>query len=156
MKFSHLNNQGNARMVDVGNKDITRRKAVAEGFVEMLPETLKLISERRAKKGDVLSVATVAGINAAKHTYEIIPMCHNIFLSGVDITFDFVSDNTLKIIASVMCDGKTGVEMESLTAVSVAALTIYDMCKSIDREIEIKNIRLLQKSGGKSGEYKRR
>lgn len=155
MNLPHINRQGNARMVDVGDKEATSRQAKAEALIKMLPKTLTMIQQNNTKKGDVLAVATVAGINAAKQTSTIIPMCHNVLLSGVDITFEYVSDNLLHIIASVLCEGKTGVEMEALTAVSVAALTVYDMCKAVDRAMEIKTIRLVQKSGGKSGEYQR-
>ena len=156
MNLPHINKQGNARMVNVEDKEITNRQAKAEALIKMLPNTLAMIQQNNTKKGDVLAVATVAGINAAKQTSAIIPMCHNVFLSGVDITYEYVSDTLLRITSSVLCKGKTGVEMEALTAAAVAALTVYDMCKAIDRAMEIKSILLVQKSGGKSGEYQRR
>jgi cyclic pyranopterin phosphate synthase len=141
-------------MVNVGEKPDTERVAVARGFIEMKPETLKMIVEGRAKKGDVLAVSQVAGIMAAKETSRIIPMCHNIFLTGVDVKFQIYEDKSaIGVEARVTTVGKTGVEMEALTAVSVACLTIYDMCKAVDRGMVIKDICLMEKSGGKSGEY---
>jgi cyclic pyranopterin phosphate synthase len=154
MKFTHFNDEGRARMVDVGTKPDTERVAVAVGFVQMKADTLKMITTQRAKKGDVLAVSQVAGIMAAKQTSHIIPMCHNIFLTGVDIKFEIYEEqNTIGVEAHVSTSGKTGVEMEALTAVSVACLTIYDMCKSVDRGMIIKNVQLVKKSGGKTGEF---
>ena len=154
MEFSHINEQGRAKMVDVTDKDSTFRKAIAEGTVVVNPDTMALIKSSGIKKGDVLAVAQVAGIMAAKKTSDIIPMCHPLMLSGVDITFE-LTDTDIHITATVKCKGSTGVEMEALSAVSTAALTIYDMCKAVQRDIEIQNIRLSYKSGGKSGVYER-
>ena len=154
--FTHFNGQGRARMVDVTQKPITTREAVAEGFVSMSADTLAAIREGRLKKGDVLAVAQVAGIMAAKRTSELVPMCHPIALTGVDISFE-TSDKPcgVRVAAHARCKGETGVEMEALTAVSVAALTIYDMCKALERGMSIGEIRLIKKSGGSSGEYVR-
>lgn len=154
MDFSHINEQGRARMVDVSEKAITCRTAVAESTVKVSANTMALIKSGGMKKGDVLSVAQVAGIMAAKKTSDIIPMCHPLALSAVDIAFT-LSDTEIRIEATVKCKGETGVEMEALTAASVAALTVYDMCKAVQRDIEITDTRLLYKSGGKSGEFKR-
>ena len=154
MELSHINEQGRAKMVDVTEKDITYREAIAAGTVIVNPETMDVIKNGGNKKGDVLAVAQVAGIMAAKKTADIIPMCHPLMLSGVDIRFD-LTDAEVKIEASVKCKGNTGVEMEALTAVSTAALTVYDMCKAIQRDITISDIRLIYKNGGKSGEFKR-
>jgi cyclic pyranopterin phosphate synthase len=142
-------------MVDVTPKDVTVREATAAARVRMLPETLAIIREGRAAKGDVLSVAQVAGIMAAKRTPDLIPMCHPLNISGVEMAFTFVDegDAAVDIRATVRLSGRTGVEMEALTAVSVAALTVYDMCKAVDRAMTITDIRLLKKSGGKSGEF---
>ena len=155
-ELTHFNEQGRARMVDVTEKAVTHRRAVAAGEIHMAPETLQNIKDGTLKKGDVLAVAQVAGIQAAKHNWELIPMCHPLPLTGIDITFH-LSDQPcmVEIRAAVTCTGVTGVEMEALTAVSVAALTIYDMCKAVQKDMEITNIRLLEKSGGKSGDYKR-
>jgi len=153
MKLSHLDERGRARMVDVGSKPDTERVAVAKGEIIMRPETLALIQEGGIPKGDVLAVAQVAGVMAAKRVAELIPMCHPLLLTHVQV--DFAPDeerNLIEIAATVKTTGKTGVEMEALTAVSVAALTIYDMCKAVDRAMRITNIRLVRKSGGKSGE----
>ncbi len=155
MKFTHFNDKGRAHMVEVGNKDATKRVAKAEGTILLSKKVLSIIEDGAMKKGDVLSVAQVAGIMSAKKTSEIIPMCHNIFLSGIDIDFEIL-DNGIKVISSVKTEGKTGVEMEALTAVSTALLTIYDMCKAVDKDMDIINIRLLEKKGGKSGEYMRK
>lgn len=152
MDFSHFNEQGRAKMVDVTQKEETFREAVAEGTVIVSPETMTLIKSGGVKKGDVLTVAQVAGITAAKRTSDLIPMCHTLPLSSVDITFE-TGDTEIRITASVKCKGSTGVEMEALTAVSAAALTVYDMCKALQRDIEITDIRLLKKSGGKSGDF---
>ncbi|WP_422445020.1 cyclic pyranopterin monophosphate synthase MoaC [Thermoanaerobacterium sp. DL9XJH110] len=154
MEFTHFDEEGRARMVNVGQKRDTEREAVAVGFVEMRPETLRMILEKKMKKGDVLAVSQVAGIMAAKETSRIIPMCHNIFLTGVDIKFHIYEEkSTIGVEAKVATVGKTGVEMEALTAVSAACLTIYDMCKAVDRGMVIKNIQLVEKSGGKSGDF---
>lgn len=154
-ELTHFNEQGRARMVDVTEKAVTHRTAVAVGEVRIAPETLAQIKAGTPKKGDVLSVAQVAGIQAAKHTWELIPMCHPLPLTGIDIAFN-LSDSPcmVEIRATVRCTGVTGVEMEALTAVSVAALTIYDMCKAVQKDMEITNIRLLSKSGGKNGDYR--
>ena len=153
--LTHFNEQGRAKMVDVTEKSVTNRTAVAVGEIHILPETMARIRAGSMKKGDVLAVAQVAGIQAAKHTWELIPMCHPLPLTGVDITFH-LSDQPcmVEIRATVTCSGVTGVEMEALTAVSAAALTIYDMCKSVQRDMRITGIRLLEKSGGKSGDYR--
>lgn len=152
--LTHFNEAGRARMVDVSAKDVTDRRAVARGEVVMQPETLQLIREGRAKKGDVLAVAQVAGIMAAKKTHEIIPMCHPILLTGIDLRFEYdEAKSAILIEAEVKTSGQTGVEMEALTAVSAAALTIYDMVKAVDRGMRIGEIRLGYKSGGKSGVF---
>ncbi|OGO06279.1 MAG: molybdenum cofactor biosynthesis protein C [Chloroflexi bacterium RBG_13_56_8] len=153
MELSHVDGEGRARMVDVTEKDDTRRVAVARGEVVMLPRTLELILENQVAKGDVLAVAQVAGIMAAKRTPELIPMCHPLLLTGIEVEFaPDVAEHKIEITATVTTTGKTGVEMEALVAVSTAALTIYDMCKAVDRGMHIQNIRLVRKSGGKSGE----
>ena len=153
-ELTHFNAQGRARMVDVTDQAVTHRRAVAAGEVHMAPETLQKIKDDTMKKGDVRAVAQVAGIQAAKHNWELIPMCHPLPLTGVDITFALSDEPCMvEIQAAVTCTGVTGVEMEALTAVSVAALTIYDMCKAVQKDMRIDNIRLLQKSGGKSGDY---
>ena len=153
-ELTHFNEQGRARMVDVTEKAVTHRRAVAAGEIHMAPETLQNIKDGTLKKGDVLAVAQVAGIQAAKPNWALIPMCHPLPLTGIDITFA-LSDSPcmVEIQAAVTCTGVTGVEMEALTAVSVAALTIYDMCKAVQKDMRIENIRLLSKSGGKSGDY---
>ena len=153
-ELTHFNEQGRARMVDVTEKAVTHRRAVAAGEIHMAPETLQNLKDGTLKKGDVLAVAQVAGIQAAKHNWELSPMCHPLPLTGIDITFA-LSDSPcmVEIQAAVTCTGVTGVEMEALTAVSVAALTIYDMCKAVQKDMRIENIRLLSKSGGKSGDY---
>ncbi|SDY85575.1 cyclic pyranopterin monophosphate synthase MoaC [Tindallia californiensis] len=154
--LTHFNKSGRANMVEVGHKLNTQREAVTSASIFMKPETLRRIMDQKIKKGDVLAVAQVSGIMAAKNTSNLIPMCHNIFLTGADVEFETDEESSrIDIKATVRTTGKTGVEMEALTAVSVAALTIYDMCKSIDREMEITDIKLLKKSGGKSGDYVR-
>jgi len=156
MELTHMDTQGNARMVSVGEKPDTERLAVASGEVSMRQETCDRIREGGMRKGDVLTVAQVAGIMAAKRTGEWIPLCHPLFLTGVDIRFEWAVDKpAVKILATVRTHGKTGVEMEALTAVSATALTLYDMCKAIDRDMVIGPIRLEEKAGGKSGHYKR-
>ncbi len=147
--FTHFNNSGRATMVDVSEKKITDREAVAEGFIEVAPETISTIKSGGIKKGDVLSVAQVAGILGAKKTSDIIPMCHNIFISSANIEFE-IEEKRIKITAKVKTSGQTGIEMEALSAVSVAALTIYDMCKAIDKKMVITGIKLIKKTGGKS------
>lgn len=154
MDFTHFNESGRAHMVEIGDKDITKRKAIATGKILMKQATIEKVKEGLIKKGDVLSVAQIAGIMGAKRTSDIIPMCHNIPLSSVEMDFEFKNDSII-IKAETKTTGKTGVEMESLTAVSIACLTIYDMCKAIDKDMEIMDIKLLEKTGGKSGEYKR-
>lgn len=154
MELTHFNGQGRARMVDVTEKAETFRTALAEGVVRMSGETLELVRTGGMPKGDVLAVAQVAGVMAAKRTYELIPMCHPIRLTGVDIRFAF-EENAVRIQAEVKCKGETGVEMEALTAVSAAALTIYDMCKAVQKDMEIGGIHLCRKAGGKSGDYEK-
>ena len=155
--FSHFNNSGRARMVDVSEKSETVRTAVAAGRVLVNAETFELIKTGGLKKGDVLGTAQIAGIMGAKRTPDIIPMCHPIMLSGVDIAFELnEKELAVEITATVRCTGVTGVEMEALTAVSVAALTVYDMCKAVQKDMEITDIRLLKKTGGKSGEFIRK
>ena len=154
-EFSHFNDQGRARMVDVTEKAPTFRRAAAAGEVQVSKETLTAIREGKLKKGDVLAVAQVAGIQAAKHCWELIPMCHPVPLTGVDIRFSLVEDPCrVEILAEVSCTGPTGVEMEALTAVSAAALTIYDMCKALQKDMRIEHIRLLANSGGHSGDFR--
>ncbi|MDO4581322.1 MAG: cyclic pyranopterin monophosphate synthase MoaC [Bacillota bacterium] len=156
-RLTHLDDKGRAHMVDVSAKSATLRIATARGWVQMQSETLRLIESRGVAKGDVLAVAQVAAIMAAKRTPELIPMCHPLQLSA--ISMDFALDhqlNRVNIEATVRCTGKTGVEIEALTAVSVAGLTIYDMCKAVDRAMVIGDIRLMMKSGGKSGVYQRK
>lgn len=152
MELTHFNDQGRARMVDVTDKDRTFRTAQAEGTVRMARETLEKIRTGGVAKGDVLAVAQVAGIMAAKRTHELIPMCHPIQLTGVDIGFS-LEETAVRIQATARCRGETGVEMEALTAVSAAALTIYDMCKAVQKDMEIGEIHLCRKTGGKSGDY---
>lgn len=154
-QLTHFNEQKRAQMVDVTQKDTTMREAIAISKVVMDPSTMKRIKEGKVGKGDVLAVAQVAGIMAAKKTSEIIPMCHPIPLTGVDIQFDDASDNTITIEAKVKTTGVTGVEMEALTAASVAALTIYDMCKAMDKAMVLGPTYLLSKKGGKSGDFYR-
>lgn len=154
-ELTHFNGQGRARMVDVTEKAVTHRTAIAAGEIHMAPETLAKIRTGTIKKGDVLAVAQVAGIQAAKHNWELIPMCHPLPLTGIDISFSLSDEPCMvEIRAAVTCTGVTGVEMEALAAVSVAALTIYDMCKAVQKDMRITNIRLLEKSGGKSGDYR--
>ncbi len=155
-ELTHLNEEGRAKMVDVSAKDDTLRQAIARGEVHMKPDTLQLIKNGGVKKGDVLAVAQVAAVMAAKRTSDIIPMCHPLLLTGVDVKFRLdEKESKVLIEATVRLTGKTGVEMEALTAVSAAALTIYDMCKAVDRGMAIEHIRLVAKSGGKSGEFLR-
>ena len=157
MELTHINEEGRAKMVDVSEKHDTIREAVAVGSVSMKRETLERIKEGSISKGDVLAVAQVGGIMGAKSTPQIIPMCHPIMISGCDISFKIDFKNTkIEIIATAKTVGKTGIEMEALTAVSTAALTIYDMCKAIDKEMVINNIMLIKKTGGKSGLFERK
>lgn len=154
--LTHLDDQGQARMVDVGAKADTEREAIAAGRVRMQAETLRLLREGNLPKGDVLSVARVAGIMAAKRTPDLIPLCHPLLLTKVAVEFAFdEATPAVEITATVRCKGQTGVEMEALTAASVAALTIYDMAKAVEKGMVIEHIRLLEKRGGKSGEWRR-
>jgi cyclic pyranopterin phosphate synthase len=153
--LTHFDDNGSARMVDVSSKDVTLRSARASGIVRMREETLALIRDRALAKGDVLEVARLAGIMGAKRTGDLIPLCHPIGLDAVDVSITTAGPGTIRIEAMVKVFGRTGVEMEALTAVTVAALTVYDMCKSVDRGIEIDAVRLEEKSGGRSGCYRR-
>lgn len=154
MELTHFDEEGRARMVDISAKPPTQREAVASGAVYMRPETLRLIKDRQISKGDVLGVARVAGIMAAKKTPDLIPMCHPLNITSVNIDFDIdEKESKIDIKTTVRIVGQTGVEMEALTAASVAALTIYDMCKAVDKEMIISDIMLLEKRGGKSGEW---
>ena len=154
-RLTHIDEKGQANMVDVGAKAITERLATAIAKVSMQAETLELIISGSAKKGDILAVARIAGIQAAKKCSELIPLCHPLALNSVDVHFD-LNEQECQILITATCkvSGKTGVEMEALTAASVAGLTIYDMCKAVDRGMEISSVRLLEKSGGKSGDWK--
>jgi cyclic pyranopterin phosphate synthase len=153
-KLSHLDAQGNARMVNVSDKPDTRREARAEAFVRMQPETLQMIEHGGHRKGDVLTVARVAGIQAAKRCAELIPLCHPLLLSGIDVDIELDRDaSRVHIVTRCELTGATGVEMEALMAASVSALTVYDMCKAVDRGMVIEGLRLLHKSGGRSGEW---
>jgi cyclic pyranopterin phosphate synthase len=152
--FTHFDEHGQSRMVDVSDKAITKREATARGIVKMHSKTFEMIVRKELYKGDVLEVARIAGIMGAKRTSELIPMCHPLTITGVEISYTLLQEvNTIEIEATARITGKTGVEMEALTAVSVAALTIYDMCKAVDRGIIISEIRLVRKSGGKSGNF---
>lgn len=155
MKLSHLDGEGRVRMVDVGHKPNTARLAVARGEICMRPETLQLIAAGEASKGDVLTTAQIAGIMAAKHTHTLIPLCHPLPLTQVVVEFEIDRDaSCIAVTATARCTGKTGVEMEALTAVSIAALTIYDMAKATDKTMRIGNIHLVHKTGGKSGDWR--
>ena len=145
MKLTHMTDKGKARMVDIGAKKMAHREAVAQGRIYLRPETVRLIKEQNVKKGEVLGVARIAGIQAAKKTSELIPLCHNIPINKIDVDFD-VKKDSIDIQASASCDWKTGIEMEALTAVSAAALTIYDMCKAVDKEMRISDIMLKEKT----------
>jgi len=153
-QFTHFNAAGQAHMVDVGDKSETRRIARASGSIRMLPETLVLIRQGDAKKGDVLGIARIAAIQGSKRTSELIPLCHPIGLTKVGVEFEIAEPDTVHCIVTAETVGRTGVEMEALTATSIALLTIYDMCKAVDRGMLIVNIRLLEKEGGKSGHWR--
>ncbi|PID82299.1 MAG: cyclic pyranopterin monophosphate synthase MoaC [Clostridiales bacterium] len=156
-EFTHFDNNGYARMVDVGNKNSTQREAVAFARVLVNKNTFNMIKSGGAKKGDVLSVAQIAGITGAKHTASLIPMCHNIIINAINVEIKLNEEKySVDIFSHVKCDGKTGVEMEAMTAVSIAALTVYDMCKAIQRDIVITDVRLESKSGGTHGDYERK
>lgn len=153
--MTHFDDSGHPRMVDVSDKDITPRTATAQAIVSMQPETLEMISRGDAKKGDVLAVARLAAIQATKHTSLLIPLCHLLPIEGVEVAFDFPDSQSVRCTASVRTTARTGVEMEALAAVTVAALTIYDMCKSVDRAMEIGSVHLTHKEGGASGRFVR-
>ncbi|WP_166819935.1 cyclic pyranopterin monophosphate synthase MoaC [Thalassoroseus pseudoceratinae] len=154
-ELTHFDERGASRMVDVGEKPITTRTAVAEARMSMRPETLQLILDRKFAKGDVFEVARLAGIMASKRTADLIPLCHPLGLDSVTIDFEVLDERTVQIVSTTKISARTGVEMEALTSASVAALTIYDMCKAVDREMTIGPIQLLEKRGGKSGDFKR-
>lgn len=153
MSLTHIDDNGAARMVDVGEKEVTRRSASAQAVVSMQPQTLSLILSGGMPKGDVFACARIAGIMAAKRTWELIPMCHPLPIEGIEIEITPISDTDVRIVSTLRCTHKTGIEMEALTAASVAALTLYDMCKAVDRGMVIRDIMLLRKSGGKSGDF---
>lgn len=153
MPLTHIDDNGAARMVDVGEKEVTRRTATAQAVVAMQPQTLSLILSGGMPKGDVFACARIAGIMAAKRTWELIPMCHPLPIEGIEIDLSPISDTEVRIVGTLRCTHKTGIEMEALTAVSVAALTLYDMCKAVDRGMVIRDVMLLRKSGGKSGDF---
>ena len=154
MEFTHFDAQGNARMVDVSGKSVTSRTAVAEGTIQVSPEVFHAIEQKTVKKGDVLTVAQVAGILGCKRTSELIPMCHLLNLTNATLTFELLPESLeVRAVCTVKTEGKTGVEMEALTGVSVALLTIYDMCKAIDKRMVMKEIHLVEKHGGKSGDF---
>lgn len=156
MSLTHLDEAGRARMVDVSDKDVTRREATARAVVSMQPDTARLIASGGVAKGDVLAVAQVAGVMAAKRTPDLIPLCHPLPITGVDMNFALDPDaGRLEILATVRVTGRTGVEMEALTAAAVAGLTVYDMCKAVDRAMSISSVELLHKAGGKSSEFRR-
>ncbi|MES2641949.1 MAG: cyclic pyranopterin monophosphate synthase MoaC [Myxococcota bacterium] len=151
-RLTHVDDAGNARMVEVGDKEITRRSATAEGWVRLSDEAMRAVREG-AKKGDVLGVAQIAGILGAKRTADLIPLCHPLPLDGVDLVLEATAEG-VHIVGTARCTGRTGVEMEALTAVTIAALTVYDMLKAVDRGIRIDGVRLLEKSGGRSGHWR--
>lgn len=153
MSLTHIDDNGAARMVDVGEKEVTRRSASAQAVVSMQPETLSLILSGGMPKGDVFACARIAGIMAAKRTWELIPMCHPLPIEGIEMKITPISDTDVRIVSTLRCTHKTGIEMEALTAASVAALTLYDMCKAVDRGMVIRDVMLLRKSGGKSGDF---
>lgn len=151
--LTHLDSQGRANMVDVSDKALTRREAQAQAWVRMRPETLQMIQSNGHPKGDVFAVARIAGIMAAKKTHELIPLCHSLLLSSIRVELTACAPDSVKIVGTCRLEGQTGVELEALTAVSVAALTLYDMCKAVDRGMVIDDIRLLSKQGGRSGHF---
>ena len=153
MSLTHIDDNGAARMVDVGEKEVTRRSASAQAVVSMQPQTLSLILSGGMPKGDVFACARIAGIMAAKHTWELIAMCHPLPIESIEIEITPISDTDVRIVSTLRCTHKTGIEMEALTAASVAALTLYDMCKAVDRDMVIRDVMLLRKSGGKSGDF---
>lgn len=154
MGFTHIDAEGNAVMVDVGGKDVTCRTASAEGKIRLSRECFELVAAGRMKKGDVLGVAQVAGIMAAKRTAELIPLCHTLLLTSVKVELELLGDTSeVRAVCSVKCEGRTGVEMEALTGVSAALLTVYDMCKAVDKRMEIGGIHLVEKHGGRSGDF---
>ncbi|SBS37445.1 Cyclic pyranopterin monophosphate synthase accessory protein [Marinomonas spartinae] len=152
-KLTHLDNQGHAHMVDVSDKDMTKRTARAQAIIEMKADTLVKIIEGGLPKGDVLATARIAGIQAAKKTSDLIPLCHPLMLTKVSVDITVLSETQIQVLCSCSLKGKTGVEMEALTGASVAALTLYDMCKAVDKGMVIKNVSLLEKQGGKSGDW---
>lgn len=154
-KFTHLNEAGEASMVDVSSKEVSTREATAQALVKMSSKLALSIRAGNVEKGDVFAVARIAGIQAAKRTSELIPLCHPLPISRVDVSFSWVSDNVLCVTATCKVTGRTGVEMEALTAASIASLTVYDMCKAVDRGMSITNVELIRKSGGKSGTWER-
>lgn len=156
MSLTHIDDNGAARMVDVGEKEVTRRSASAQAVVSMQPETLSLILSGGMPKGDVFACARIAGIMAAKRTWELIPMCHPLPIEGIEMEITPISDTDVRIVSTLRCTHKTGIEMEALTAASVAALALYDMCKAVDRGMVIRDVMLLRKSGGKSGDFCRK
>ena len=152
--LSHINERGEAQMVDVGDKPITQRNARAEGRIEMKQETLDLLRSGQTKKGDVIATARIAGIMATKRTHDLIPLCHQLALSKVDVDFEELNERVgLRVTSEVLVNGQTGVEMEALTAVTVACLTLYDMLKAVDRSMVIAGVRVIEKSGGRSGHF---
>ena len=154
MGFTHIDAEGNAVMVDVGGKDVTCRTASAEGKIRLSRECFELVAAGRMKKGDVLGVAQVAGIMAAKRTAELIPLCHTLLLTSVKVELELLGDTSeVRAVCSVKCEGRTGVEMEALTGVSAALLTVYDMCKAVDKRMEVGGIHLVEKHGGRSGDF---
>lgn len=156
-EFTHFDDEGKSRMVDISDKKITVREAKARGIIKMKPETLRMIMEGKVKKGDVFGVAKIAGIMGAKKTSDLIPMCHPLEITGIELNFrPLERESSIEIESRVKVTGRTGVEMEAVTAVSIAAITIYDMCKAADKEMIISDIKLIEKRGGKSGEYKRK
>lgn len=152
-RLGHLDGEGRARMVDVGGKEVTEREAVARAIVRMKPETLGLIKDGAIRKGDVLAIAQVAAIMAAKRTPDLIPLCHPLEITAVEMAFDYPDESAIEITATVRTLGRTGVEMEAMVAAAAAGLTVYDMCKGVDRAMTIERVELLRKSGGKSGEF---
>lgn len=151
--LTHLDNQGHAHMVDVSDKNITKRTATAQAIIEMKPDTLVKIIEGGLPKGDVLATARIAGIQAAKKTSDLIPLCHPLMLTKVSVDIRVLNDTQLEVLCTCSLSGKTGVEMEALTGASITALTLYDMCKAVDKGMVIKNVSLLEKQGGKSGDW---